>query len=302
MIVAGGTMALTRKATPQMGVGYGLVILAATSAVGVVLPSMLLRAGDAWTAWVQGASTGRQLARRLTEVLSLSGAASGVVIVLGIAAIIISTIQATLMFFRQAALVVLAGVLPLAAAGTVNPATRSWFRRVTGWTLALIFYKPAAAAVYATPFTMIGHAGAARPPAAHRTAGHQARAARALGPGRQRPRPRRSPAQPVPPPLAAWAPQSVRHRAARLKAPPDTAPRKAPQQAPHRAPQGAAARQQAQHLPQARRPRPGLHPGPRLAQQAPPPRQPDLPAARQRPAPKPRNPCTHRTRRPSDDP
>src|SRR5260370_5297513 len=159
MIVAGGTMALTRKANPLIDVGSGLVIIAATSAVGVVLPSMLLRAGDAWTAWVLGASTGHEFGRRVTGVMSLSGAASGVVIVLGIAAIIISTIQATLMFFRQAALVVLAGVLPLAAAGTVNPATRSWFRRVTGWTLAPIFYKPAAAALYATAFTMICHRG-----------------------------------------------------------------------------------------------------------------------------------------------
>jgi hypothetical protein len=47
-------------------------------------------------------------------------------------------------------------VLPLAAAGMLTPATRGWFRRVTGWMLALIFYKPAAAAVYATAFTMIG--------------------------------------------------------------------------------------------------------------------------------------------------
>ena len=60
------------------------------------------------------------------------------------------------MLFRQGALVVLAGVLPLAAAGMLTPATRRWFPRVTGWMLALIFYKPAAAAVYATAFTMIG--------------------------------------------------------------------------------------------------------------------------------------------------
>jgi hypothetical protein len=60
------------------------------------------------------------------------------------------------MLFRQGALVVLAGALPLAAAGMMTPATRSWFRRVTGWMLALIFYKPVAAAVYATAFTIIG--------------------------------------------------------------------------------------------------------------------------------------------------
>jgi hypothetical protein len=47
-------------------------------------------------------------------------------------------------------------VLPLAAAGMLTPATRRWFPRVTGWMLALIFYKPAAATVYATAFTMIG--------------------------------------------------------------------------------------------------------------------------------------------------
>ena len=60
------------------------------------------------------------------------------------------------MLFRQGALIVLAGVLPLAAAGMLTPATRRWFPRVTGWMLALIFYKPAAAMVYATAFTMIG--------------------------------------------------------------------------------------------------------------------------------------------------
>ena len=38
-------------------------------------------------------------------------------------------IQAVLMLFRQGALVILAGMLPLAAAGTLNPATRPWFRR-----------------------------------------------------------------------------------------------------------------------------------------------------------------------------
>ena len=66
------------------------------------------------------------------------------------------------MLFRQAALVILAGVLPLAAAGSVAPMTRTWIRKVTAWMLALIFYKPAAAAVYAAAFTMIGSGGSPR--------------------------------------------------------------------------------------------------------------------------------------------
>ena len=156
LIIAGGRMALTRRANPLIDAGSGLAVIAATSAVGVLLPSLLLKAGDAWSSWVLQQSTGGQFAARLTDVLTLDGTNPAVVVVLGIVAIIISAVQAVLMLFRQGALVVLAGVLPLAAAGMLTPATRGWFRRVTSWMLALIFYKPAAAAVYATAFTMIG--------------------------------------------------------------------------------------------------------------------------------------------------
>ena len=156
LIIAGGKMALTRRANPLIDVGSGLAVISATSAVGVLLPTLLLKAGDAWSTWVLQASTGGQFTQRLASVLTLGGSTPAVVVVLGIVAIIISAIQAVLMLFRQGALVVLAGVLPLAAAGMLTPATRGWFRRVTGWMLALIFYKPAAAAVYATAFTMIG--------------------------------------------------------------------------------------------------------------------------------------------------
>jgi hypothetical protein len=156
VIIAAGRMALTRKANPLIDVGSGLVVIAATSAVGVILPSLLLKAGDAWSSWVLQASTGGQFAARLTNVLTLGGQSPAVIVVLGIVAIIISAIQAVLMLFRQGALVILAGLLPLAAAGTLIPGTRRWLPRVSGWMLALIFYKPAAAAVYATAFTMIG--------------------------------------------------------------------------------------------------------------------------------------------------
>lgn len=159
VIVAGGKMALTRKPNPLIDTGSGLATIAATSAVGVLLPTLLLKAGDSWSNWVLQASTGGQFGARLTDLLAMTGLqAPAVVVVLGIVAIIMSALQALLMLFRQGALVVLAGMLPLAAAGTLTPATRPWFKKVTGWMLALIAYKPAAAAVYAAAFTMIGTA------------------------------------------------------------------------------------------------------------------------------------------------
>jgi hypothetical protein len=158
MTITGAKIALTRKASPLIDAGSGLVTIAATTAVGVLLPTLLLRAGDAWSDWVLNASTGGQFAARLTSVLIAGGGvqAPALVVVLGLIALIISALQAMLMLFRQGALVILAGLLPLAAAGTLTSATRPWFRKVTSWMLALICYKPAAAAVYATAFTLTG--------------------------------------------------------------------------------------------------------------------------------------------------
>ena len=160
MIAAGARMALTRKASPLLDVTGGLVTIAAASTLGVAVVSLLLKAGDAWSTWILQQSTGGQFTQRLTLALNLGGgAAPAVAIVFGIAAIVLSVVQAGLMLFRQAALVILAGVLPLAAAGSVAPMTRGWVRKVAAWMLALIFYKPAAAAVYAAAFTMIGSGG-----------------------------------------------------------------------------------------------------------------------------------------------
>jgi hypothetical protein len=157
VIVAGGKMALTRKANPLIDTGTGLATIAVTSAVGVLVPTLMLKAGDAWSNWVLQASTGGQFGSRLTDLLAMTGIqAPAVITILGIVAIILSALQALLMLFRQGALVILAGMLPLAAVGTLMPATRGWFKHVTGWGMALIWYKPAAAAVYAVTFTMIG--------------------------------------------------------------------------------------------------------------------------------------------------
>ncbi|GAB3141336.1 hypothetical protein [Microbispora hainanensis] len=156
VLSAGGKMALTRKGSPLVDVGSGLVVIAATSTIGVLTASMLVKAGDAWSTWVLDTVSHDDFGRRLTKILALTGAAPGVVIVLGIVAILIGVVQAVLMLFREAALVVLAGLLPLAAAGSMTVMIKPWFRKVTGWMLALIFYKPAVAAVFATTFTMVG--------------------------------------------------------------------------------------------------------------------------------------------------
>lgn len=150
-------MTLTRKANPLVDVGAGLAVLVVTLAIGVLLPELLIRAGDAWSSWVLTESADGRFGRRLTEVLSMQSAPPLDVIMFGTLAIVLTFVQAVLMAFRQVAVIILAGVLPLSAAGMLAPSTRRWFRRTTGWMLAFILYKPAAAAVYATAFTLVGN-------------------------------------------------------------------------------------------------------------------------------------------------
>src|ERR1017187_4584414 len=161
IITAAARMILTRKATPLVGVGSGLLTIAVASAAGPLLPALLLKAGDAFSGYVLNASTGGQFSSRFVTLLSFGGAANAagtaaILIVVGVLALAMAAVQAIVRLSRLGAVIILAGVLPLAAAGTMTSLTRPWFKKVTGWMLALIFYKPAAAAVYATAFTLIG--------------------------------------------------------------------------------------------------------------------------------------------------
>ncbi|MFF0521522.1 hypothetical protein ACFYTC_22670 [Actinomadura nitritigenes] len=158
LLVVAGKMALTRKAAPAIDVGRGLLVLATVTAIGTLLPNLLLQWGDQWCGWVLNASSQGGFAKRMAAIVAIpTGVPAALVLVLCLVALFMGIIQALLLLFRGAALVILAGLLPLAAAGGLTAATRSWLTRVGGWMLALIFYKPAAAAVYATAFTLVGN-------------------------------------------------------------------------------------------------------------------------------------------------
>ena len=89
--------------------------------------------------------------------LLLPGAAVApfVMILVGIVVILAAVVQTILMVFREGSVIVLAGLLQLAAAGTVTRGTSQMFQKTLGWSLALALYKPAAVSVYATSFVMM---------------------------------------------------------------------------------------------------------------------------------------------------
>lgn len=156
LMVQGIRMALLRRADPMVRASRALLTFALVSGAGTAAVVGAMEAGDAFSTWVLDESTGGQFGARMTAVLTLGlKTQPGPTIALGAIALLASLVQAILLMCREAAMVALAGALVLAAAGKVTSATEGWFPRVTGWTLAVIAYKPTCSLVYATAFTLV---------------------------------------------------------------------------------------------------------------------------------------------------
>ena len=156
-------MTLSRKPNGLVDIGRGLVAVTAWSALGITGVSMALHAADQFSAWVLDQGAQGAVAGRLAGLASLGGvSSSGAVLVLGLVMILVGLFQAVLMFLREGALIVLTGLIVLAAAGNFTAATRPWLQRLLTWMLALIAYKPMAAIVYYAALRTVGESQDAR--------------------------------------------------------------------------------------------------------------------------------------------
>jgi hypothetical protein len=166
--------AVTRKGQSLLQAGKGLVAAAVWGVVGIAGTQLALRAGDQYACWVIGRAVGAgggacdpagianallvsDAVDNLSQMLLLSHVNAPVLqFVFGLVVLLIVLVQILLMIFREASIVVLAGLLQLSAAGVVTRGTSGWFQKVLSWMLTLVAYKPVVATVYATAFLMLG--------------------------------------------------------------------------------------------------------------------------------------------------
>ena len=167
-----------------------LLTLLVASGVGVVVVGLCVNNADSFSQWILDrslscnvletsglapggmgewskekgfaaqADTGSCFGKNVTTMLGL-GAASGplgviLIILLGLIALLAALVQILMMVARGGILVLLVGVLPLAASFTNTEMGKTWFKKVVGWLIAFILYKPAAAIIYATSFQLVG--------------------------------------------------------------------------------------------------------------------------------------------------
>lgn len=168
VIIGGIRMAWEQRAQPGKDLIQSLLTLIVVSGAGLAILTLAVTAADAFSVWVLNNSTdcnvsdagasqcfGTNVAAMLNLTITSPIGIIGVLI-LGALALIMVFVQVALMVVRGGLLVILAGVLPLAASFTNTQMGKQWFGKIIGWTLAFVLYKPAAAIIYAAAFQLIG--------------------------------------------------------------------------------------------------------------------------------------------------
>jgi hypothetical protein len=160
MLWNGLLMVLSRKPAPLVNVLRGLWNTALWSAVGVFGTNLLLYGTDQFSTYILTTAlrtTGEpSFAKRLASLVVPIAGPNGLVMLVGIIGLCCALMQAILMLFRDGSVLILAGSTALAASGSFTKATNGWLPTLLKWQLALIFYKPTAAIVYAVAIWLQG--------------------------------------------------------------------------------------------------------------------------------------------------
>ncbi|MET8779000.1 hypothetical protein ABZV58_28690 [Nocardia sp. NPDC004654] len=119
------------------------------------------RAGDGFAEWVIFDASRGDMHGAVAELVefdleSRSGLGTGVLLVLFLLGIISTLIQLVMLVIRQALLILVVAVLPIAAAASGTGPGSQAYKRLLAWSLAFVLWKPVGALVYAIAFTVAG--------------------------------------------------------------------------------------------------------------------------------------------------
>jgi type IV secretion system protein TrbL len=161
LLITAGKVCMNRSGQPAAEALKGLFTLVLVTGASVAGIDLMIKAGDGFSTWViNQAAGGGDLGARM---LALTGGAAamgplgtGLEFSLAFVGILAAFGQLLLMISRIAVLPLLTGMLPLAASAVGTDAGKAWFQKLCAWLFAFVIYKPVAALVYATAFTLIG--------------------------------------------------------------------------------------------------------------------------------------------------
>lgn len=161
LIWQGIVIILTRRSQPLVDLIRGLFTFAIWASLGVAGPVLAMRISDALALEFFN-YTQRELAKanmgdNTTIIEGVAKAFAGentnnadmaTRLLLGPLLILTTFFLQFTLIFREMSVVILSGVIIVAAAGSVTGSTKQWLFKIISWMLALIAYKPLATLVY----------------------------------------------------------------------------------------------------------------------------------------------------------
>ncbi|GAB3866882.1 hypothetical protein GCM10029963_79960 [Micromonospora andamanensis] len=159
LLVGAIRLAIERNGREAGSIAKGLVALVVITGAGVPAVQILIEVGDSYSDWILGIAADGDLGARLlllAPAASTTGLTPIMVIGVSLVMFLATMVQLLMLLARNAGLVLLAGLLPLAAASGISGSGQAVRNRYLTWLLALVLYKPAAATIYAAVFWLIG--------------------------------------------------------------------------------------------------------------------------------------------------
>ena len=162
LLIAAARMALDRNGKEAGSLGRGVAVLVVATGAGIPAVAVLTQIGDSYSTWIVNKAADGDFGARISAFAPAAGAASltglGAVmlIMLGLFVSLSGFLQVLLLFGRSAGLVLLTGLLPVAAAAGLTGGGRQMRDRYLTWLVSFVLYKPAAATVYAAAFWLVG--------------------------------------------------------------------------------------------------------------------------------------------------
>jgi hypothetical protein len=151
ILIAGAKLALTRRFDHVQDLAAALTRVLLVSLAAGMLTAAGVELGDAFTEWILAEA---DLDVQNMVVLEPLLAQPFIVLILGLVVILAQIIQLLLMLARNAMVLLLVGVLPVAAAASNTTMGRQWWSKAVAWLIAWVLYKPVAAVIYAASFEM----------------------------------------------------------------------------------------------------------------------------------------------------
>ena len=160
LIGAGIQIALARDgATQFQSLVMGIVKMIGVSFLFIPFAGLAHIFSDALSKWIIERATGdanTNFGKNIIDISALS-LSSGILIFGGLVAVIVGLLQIGLMYARTVMLILICAIVPVVGSTMTTKTGLNWWKKLFGWWVAFVLYKPFASIIYAIAIKLLNN-------------------------------------------------------------------------------------------------------------------------------------------------